>query len=145
MKTGISASIAAACAVALACSAHATDLPPPGTLTEACYGTAEQAADAAMQATYAFGDDLLFSGTVQRTGPDCYRYSLPLAQVTEGHMFFPPASDGRTLVAVYFTTREALGPALRRVQQKIADGLQVQVYLGLASTRVTESAKPSGT
>lgn len=142
MKTG---HMAAASLLTLASIlASAGDLPPPGTLIDTCFATAEEAADAAMRETFALGEDLLFTGTVQGTSEGCYRYSLPVAQVLEGHMYFPPARDGRRLVAVYFTTHEAPGPALKRAHQKIADGLRVKVYMGLASSKVTESTAPSG-
>jgi hypothetical protein len=145
MTMGLSGRMAAACLLSLAAAAAgAGDLPAPGTLMEGCYVTAEEAAVAAMRETYALGDDLLFSGTVQITADGCYRYSVPVAQALEGQMYFPPALDGRRLVAVYFTTRETPGPALRHAHQKIADGLKVQVYMGLASSKVTESATPSG-
>lgn len=144
MTMRLSGRMAAACSLSLAgLAALAGNLPPPGTLTEFCFATAEEAADAAMRETYALGDDLLFSGTVQSTSEGCYRYSLPVAQPTEGQMYFPPALDGRKLVAVYFTTRQAPGPALEQAHQRIADGLKVQVYMGLASSKVTESARPS--
>lgn len=143
MKKGLASHLAAAGILALAGTVQAGELPPPGTLHPQCFATADQAAEAAMRETYALGDDLLFSGTVQDTGDGCYRYSLPLAQVMEGHMYFPPGTGGRKLVAVYFTTRETLTPALRRAHQKIADGLKLQVYMGLASSQVTESTRPS--